>query len=246
VAWGGAALFVLSLVYFAVAYLTRFGQVHEGRPSVGVVAWNLGLFSAFAVHHSIFAREAVRARVDRWLPAGLERSAYVWLASLLFLAVCIYWQPVAGVAWRVEGPAVWLARLLQAAGAWLTVRSAAILDIWDLSGVKQIQAGGAGKAGGQDRASASAHSPTSPTRPTGEFKTSGPYGWVRHPIYAGWFLIVFAASPMTNTRLVFAIASTVYLLVGMHLEERSMRATSNGAYERYAQVVRWKIVPGIY
>jgi protein-S-isoprenylcysteine O-methyltransferase Ste14 len=244
VAWGGAAVFVVSLVYFAVAYLTRFGEVYEGRPSASSVAWNLGLFGAFAIHHSIFARERVRARVERWLPPGLERSAYVWLASLLFLAVCAYWQPVAGVAWSIEGQAVWVARFVQGAGAWLAIRSAAILDIWDLSGVRQVSSFIPASPASPTRPTSPARH-THPTRPS-EFKIIGPYGWVRHPIYAGWFLIVFAASPMTNTRLVFALASAAYLFVGMRLEERSMRATSDGAYDRYAQIVRSRLIPGIY
>jgi len=79
-----------------------------------------------------------------------------------------------------------------------------------------------------------------------EFKTTGPYGWVRHPIYTGWFLMVFAASPMTMTRLVFAVVSGAYLLIAIPFEERSMRGSGAGAYERYMAQVRWRLVPGVY
>jgi protein-S-isoprenylcysteine O-methyltransferase Ste14 len=79
-----------------------------------------------------------------------------------------------------------------------------------------------------------------------EFKSVGPYGWVRHPIYTGWFLLVFATTPMTGTRLLFALVSSAYLLLAIPLEERSLRATTAGAYERYSERVKWKLVPGVY
>ena len=62
-----------------------------------------------------------------------------------------------------------------------------------------------------------------------EFKTAGPYGWVRHPIYAGWFLFVWGASTMTMTRLTFAIVSCLYLLIAIPIEERTMRSQAGDA-----------------
>jgi protein-S-isoprenylcysteine O-methyltransferase Ste14 len=109
---------------------------------------------------------------------------------------------------------------LQALGAVLTLRSAAIIDIWELAGIV-------------------------PAQPA-VFRASGPYAWVRHPIYSGWFLFVWAVPTMTMTRFVFAAASCAYLLAAIPLEERTLRAASDGAYDRYMRQVRWKLVPGIY
>ena len=75
---------------------------------------------------------------------------------------------------------------------------------------------------------------------------TGPYALVRHPIYTGWFLMVFAASPMTMTRLVFAVVSCAYLIVAIPFEERSMVNAAAGAYERYRKQVPWRLVPRIY
>jgi protein-S-isoprenylcysteine O-methyltransferase Ste14 len=217
----GALLFVLSLAYFLFSYLTVFGVPASGGNLVAPITWNVALFTGFALHHSLFARERVRAAITRALPQPLERSFYVWVASLLFIAVCALWQPVPGVAWRVAGPAGWGLRALLALGVWLSVRSAVFLDIRDLAGLR------------------APHGAT-------EFKTSGPYGWVRHPIYSGWFLMVLAVSPMTMTRLVFAVVSCAYLIVAIPFEERSMRALAGGAYERYAKQVPWRLFPRIY
>jgi len=219
--WLGALLFFLSLAYFLFSYVTTFGVPAPGGDIAAPLTWNVALFTVFALHHSLFAREPVRAAIARTLPQPLERSFYVWVASLMFVAVCALWRPVPGVAWRVDGPMLWGLRALLAAGVWLSVRSAVVLDIRDLAGVRA-------------------------PRSAIEFKTSGPYGWVRHPIYSGWFLMVFAASPMTMTRLVFAVVSCAYLIVAIPFEERSMRAAASDRYERYMKQVPWRLVPRIY
>jgi hypothetical protein len=262
-AWLGVALFFVSLAYFLLSYVTTFGVPAAGRDLAPAVAWNVALFTLFALHHSVFARERVRRWVARTVPASLERSFYVWIASLIFIAVCAFWRPVPGVAWDAEGTLLWALRLLQATGVWLSLRSAAILDIRELAGLRQMAAGGlppsreasADRRVGPERTAQPALTGRLAERPDlgggGQasepaFKTTGPYGWVRHPIYSGWFLMVFAASPMTMTRLVFAVVSCAYLLIAIPFEERSMRASAAGAYECYMAQVRWRLLPGVY
>jgi methanethiol S-methyltransferase len=223
-AWVGAALFLFSLAFFFYSYLIAFSRPVVVTPP-GALLLNFTLFTVFALHHSAFAREPVRARVARLVPPRLERSFYVWLASLLFIAVCAWWQPVAGVFWEVGTPTLVLLWALQLFGGWLTLRSAIIIDVRTLAGLRQQEPGAVAET---------------------EFKTDGPYGWVRHPIYSGWFLLVFAASPMTGTRLFFAAISSAYLLLAIPFEERSLRATTKGSYERYMRQVPWKLLPGIY
>lgn len=225
--WTGALLFVVSLGYFLVSYLTAFGEA-AGEAAGGAIVWNAGLFTAFALHHSVFARGPIRRWVARLAGTDLERSFYVWVASLLFLLVCAWWRPVPGVAWSASGGVVWTLRAVQGAALWLVLRSARVLDIWDLAGLRPLR----------------------PLRPDvlgpSEYKTTGPYGWVRHPIYAGWLLFVFAASPMTMTRLAFAVLSGAYLLIAIPFEERTMREAPGSAYERYRATVRWRLLPGVF
>jgi hypothetical protein len=235
----GALLFVASLAYFFIAYLTSFGVVTSDRDTAGAVTWNVTIFTLFAVHHSVFARLGIRRWVAQTVPAELERSVYVWIASLLFIAVCAWWRPVAGLAWQTTGSASWVSSAIQAAGIWLTLRSAIALDFLELAGVRrpeglrlpdQVESVPAGRLHASET----------------EFKTAGPYGWVRHPIYAGWFLFVWGASTMTMTRLTFAIVSCLYLLIAIPIEERTMRSQAGDAYGRYMARVRWRILPGLY
>ena len=226
--WSGTALFFFSLGYFLFSYVTTFGAAVQDGHAARAITWNVALFTVFAMHHSVFARERVRAWVARVCPPGLERSFYVWVASILFIAVCAWWQPVPGVAWRFNGPALWVLGVLQVAGVAVTLRSAAVLDIRELAGLRMSSPARGGQGAGI------------------EFKTTGPYGWVRHPIYTGWFLMVLAVSPMTGTRLVFALVSCAYLIVAIPFEERSLRALSPGTYDAYAAKVPWKLVPGVF
>ncbi len=222
--WTGGLLFVGSLLYTAYTYAATFAQAGPSTGVWGPVGIDVLLFSAFALHHSVCAREGVRMRVAEFVAPELERSVYVWIASLLLIAVCALWQPVPGGAWSVTGRAAPTLYGLQIAGVVIALWSAAAIDALELAGIRQLDA-----------------SPQST-----EFKTTGPYGWVRHPIYLGWFLMVFATPLMTGTRLVFAIVSSVYLLIAIPFEERSLRTASKAAYDRYTQAVPWKLLPGIF
>ena len=236
-AWLGAALFVLSLSYFVYSYWTVFGAHADGPWRARDVVWNVVLFSVFALHHTVFARERMRLALTQALGA-LERSFYVWLASVLFIVVCKLWLPIPGTVWDVGGAGRFILLFLQIGGITFSVYSAAAIDVWELAGIRHLNS---------QRPTANAQSLPTPNAQTAfEFKTTGPYGLVRHPIYLGWFLIVFCVGTMTMTRFVFAIVSCAYILIAIPLEERSLRLSSNGAYDQYMKQVPRKLVPGLY
>lgn len=223
--WLGAAAFAASLASFAMVYgyLLRVPA-----PATGLAVWpalliNVSLFTVFALHHSIMARTGAKAWIGRIVSPGLERSTYVWIASLLFIAVCWLWQPVPGSAWIITGPLAWPMYTLQVAGLVLTGRASAIIGVWELAGVKQAN---------QQRPVA--------------FTASGPFALVRHPIYLGWVLIVFGAPAMPNSRLLFAVISTAYLVVAIPWEEASLVATFGEKYQTYQRQVRSRLLPGLW
>lgn len=223
--WIGALLFVVSLASFAFVYgyqLRRPAPPSDG-PVWPAVLIDLGLFTAFALHHSIMARTGAKAWLIQRLPAELERSLYVWVASVMFLAVCWWWQPLPGMAWRVDGPLRWLMYGLPLAGLVVTERSARIIGIWELAGVRQAR---------QD----------APV----EFKVTGPFGLVRHPIYLGWVLLVFGMPDMTYSRLLFAAVSTAYLIAAIPWEEASLVEAFGDKYRAYQRQVRSRLLPGIW
>jgi protein-S-isoprenylcysteine O-methyltransferase Ste14 len=96
--------------------MTTFGAPATGTAAAGAVAWNVALFTLFALHHSVCARTSVRLWISRLVPTSLERSIYVWIAGLLLIAVCALWRPVPGIAWDVIGTLRLPLRLLQVGG----------------------------------------------------------------------------------------------------------------------------------
>jgi protein-S-isoprenylcysteine O-methyltransferase Ste14 len=224
----GALVFVGSLVYGAWSYIWRFGDTPPlaFERSTGAAAWNVLLFTLFALHHSVFARTPLRQWTARIVSPALERSAYVWIASLLFIVVLAAWQPVGGVAWRADGSSAAILAAGQIVGLCVTLRAAGALDVYSLAGVRQA-------VGGASSAPATV-------------LDSGLYGFVRHPLYFGWALMVWLAPTMNGTRLVFAAVSTLYLVLAIPLEERSLRREFGDAYDRYADRVRWRMLWGIY
>jgi protein-S-isoprenylcysteine O-methyltransferase Ste14 len=223
----GGLLFAGSLWYFIVQY-HDFGAISGPWTAEGwaAVAFDVALFTVFALHHSVFARTGIKALISAWVSPPLERAAYVWVASLLFVLTLWAWTPVPGMLWHATGAGAWLLHAGFAAGLVLTGVAASALDPLELSGVRQAFG--------------------LPPRDDQALSTTGAYGLVRHPIYLGWALIVWSVPAMTGTRLVFAAVSTLYLVVAIPFEERQMRRTMGRPYDDYARAVRWRMLPGVY
>ena len=226
IALGGGLVFAGSLLYFTWQYAFGFDAPATGDNWGFPATINFLLFSAFAMHHSLFARSGFKDALTRVVPAALERTTYVWIASVMFIAVCALWQPVPGVVWRIEGAGAAVLRIIQLAAVVFTLASARHLDIFDLSGIR-----------------AALRLPSS--RPM-KLDEHGPYGLVRHPIYFAWLLLVWPAPVMNGTRLVFAAISTIYLLVAIPYEERDLRRHFGTAYDDYSRKVPWRLLPGLY
>lgn len=228
-AWIGAALFLASLAYFLFTYTVTFGETAAPGSRLSPILINVLLFTAFALHHSAFARTGIKTAVARRFSPAAERTLYTWVASLLFVVVCWAWQPVSGVLYAVPSPWHWLGYAVQLAGVVITVDASRRLDVFDLAGV---------------RASLQARTGDAPRHVA--LQTAGLYGVVRHPVYLGWFLFVFGAPRMTMTRFVFACISTGYLAVAIPWEERGLVGVFGDDYAKYRKRVSWRMLPFVY
>jgi protein-S-isoprenylcysteine O-methyltransferase Ste14 len=218
--WVGGALFVASLAVCAHAYLATWAARRPFEGTAADVVWNAMLFTLFATHHSLFAREGVRARLARWIPERLLRSTYVWTASLLLVAVVALWQPLGGTLYAAEGWRRLALASIQLAGVMVIAWSVGAISALELAGIRAAPADG--------------------------LRSHGPYRLVRHPLYLGWALAVFGATPMTGDRLLFAAVSTLYLLVAMPWEEEALARAFGDKYRRYKKNVRWRMIPYVY
>ena len=217
--WLGGVTFVCALAYCAYSYAFPWGRTLPFSPIA--IAADAALFTVFALHHSVFARDAVKLRMSRLVPDALLRSVYVWLASVLLIAVCAAWQPVGGELYHHTGTLAVVHGLLQLSGVAIIVQTVRLIDPLELAGIRL-----------HSRAES--------------LQIVGPYRWVRHPIYTGWLLLTFGAATITGDRLAFAVISTGYLLIAMPFEERSLRKSFGEKYDDYRRTVRYRLVPYVY
>jgi protein-S-isoprenylcysteine O-methyltransferase Ste14 len=181
----------------------------DGTPQVPLwqaLAIDILLLGVFAIQHSVMARPAFKHWWTRIVPKPIERSTYVLFSSVALIALFSYWQPIGGVIWSVTDPAGQAVLYGVFALGWgVVLVSTFLINHFDLFGLRQVWLYLIGKQ----------YTPL-------PFKTPFFYRYVRHPLYVGWFLAFWATPTMTLTHLVFAIATTAYILIAIQLEERDL------------------------
>ena len=219
------AVFFATFLY-AVGFVGNFvvPRTLDHPPSASLdfaLLVDLGLLGLFAVQHSLMARPVFKRWLTRVVPESAERSTYVLASSLALIALFSGWQPLGGVVWEVDDPNARAFLWGLFAFGWLLVLVATFLiNHFDLFGLRQVWLQLVGR------------------RYTAlKFGTPGPYKLVRHPLYLGWFFAFWATPTMTVSHLVFAIMTTVYILVAIRLEERDLVEALGDDYRRYRERV---------
>lgn len=224
---------VVTYVFFFATFLFMVGFVGDlplpktidsgvPGPWVEAVVVNLLLIGVFGVQHSVMARPAFKRWWTRIVPEPIERSTYV-LAATLALAL-ILWQcrPITEpLVWNVEQAAGVIAlKVVFWAGWGVLLLSTFLINHFELFGLRQVFARLLGHA-----------------LPLPQFRTPLLYRHVRHPIYLGFMLPIWATPRMTAGHLLFAVATTVYVLIGIYFEERDLVAQFGDRYRRYREQV---------
>lgn len=217
--------FLLTLLYL-IGFIGNVGvpktiDSGSGAPWPLALLVDVSLITLFAVQHSVMARKSFKAWWVQFVPPPIERATYVLVSSVVLVVMFWLWQPIDLRVWQVEsrlGSAVlttlfWL-------GWGLILVATFLISHFELFGVKQ------------------ALDTLRPTKPVdGSFRTPMLYKVVRHPMYMG-FLISFWATPeMTVGHLVFALTSTIYILIGSQLEEKDLVEIFGEKYRNYQKNV---------
>jgi methanethiol S-methyltransferase len=223
-----AAYGVVSYVVFLGSFLYAIGFIGnfivsktiDSGPSASLgqaLITDLVLLGLFAVQHSVMARPGFKAVWTRIVPKSVERSTYVLISSLLLCLIIWKWQPMPAVVWDVSTPAIQGILLALFWLGWLILLvSTFLINHFDLFGLRQVYL----RMRGLD------YTPL-------HFTQRAFYKFVRHPIMLG-FVIAFWATPhMSVGHLVFCVATTGYIFVGIFLEERDLMKYHSAEYGAY-------------
>jgi protein-S-isoprenylcysteine O-methyltransferase Ste14 len=216
-------VFLATFVY-AVGFFGNLGvpkamdSPREGSIAAALLI-DLGVLALFAVQHSVMARRQFKAWWTQYVPRPVERSTYVLFASFALLVLYWQWQPIPVLVWTVHNPTAaaaldgifWL-------GWVVLVASTFLLSHFELFGLSQVFARLFGKQLSKAK-----------------FRTPLLYRHVRHPIYLGVLLAVWATPAMTVGHLLFSVVITGYILIGIQLEEHDLIQQFGDQYRLYRQ-----------
>jgi protein-S-isoprenylcysteine O-methyltransferase Ste14 len=228
------ALFFLTFLY-AIGFVTGFGvpkAIDSGPPASTLAALGVDvlLLGLFAVQHSGMARRGFKRWLARVVPRPVERSTFVLASSLVLLLLFWQWRPLPGLVWKVDDPVgAGLLWGLCALGWGTVLLGTFMINHAHLFGLSQVFALLRGREAPEPR-----------------FQTLWLYRYIRHPLMAG-FIVAFWATPlMTAGHLLFAVATTGYILVGtLVFEERDLERYLGEPYRRYrTEVPAFVPLPG--
>jgi len=214
-------IFLCTFLY-AIAFVGGFGVAHrlDGPLQTSLpiaLAIDCALLTVFALQHSVMARPWFKERWTQIVPWAIERSTYVLCASLALLLLFWQWRPIGFQIWYVTSIPVRAILWTFSAAGWLTVLLMTFfINHFDLFGLRQVWLPLTG-------------------RPYTKvvFLTPLPYRLVRHPLYFGFLLAFWMTPNMTLAHLLFAVATTAYIVLAIQFEERDLIREYGSTYEEY-------------
>jgi methanethiol S-methyltransferase len=179
---------------------------------------NIGLVLLFTLPHSVMARKSFKGWITRILPRPIERSTYV-LQSGIFLSILTWqWEPLGGNIWSIATDSFlfYAMYFIFFLGWTILFVTTFLISHFDLFGLRQTYL-----------------ELTKKTYKPLDFKVIAFYKYVRHPLYVGIILGLWATPRMTVTHFVLAILLTAYIIIGVIFEEKDLMKEFGEQYQAY-------------
>jgi protein-S-isoprenylcysteine O-methyltransferase Ste14 len=196
---------------------------------VASILVNLGLIVLFGLQHSVMARGRFKQWLTHIIPSAAERSTYALMSGLFMMSAIYFWQPLPGTIWEVENSIAQVGLWTAYALGWSYLFIATfVTNHFELMGLRQV------------------YLYFTNTPYTGlPFTRKYMYRYSRHPMMLGVLIGMWAVPVMTVTHLVMAVLLTVYVAIGVALEERDLLKRFGDTYHRYKKDIA-TFVPGMY
>lgn len=208
------------LAFGAFLYAGDFSLVAMGLDPWGALGWNTLISLVFFFQHSGMIRFGFRRRLSKRFPETFFGAVYSIAAGVSLALVVLLWQPVPTVVYSIPAPWAWLFRAAFFAAGLGFFWSVSALGEFDGLGIRQAIGRGA-----------------SPRTPTSGITVSGPYRWIRHPLYFLSLVMIWASPVVTVDRLLFNLLWSLWIVIGARLEERDLETRFGEAYAAYRQRV---------
>lgn len=216
------AIAFASIIYWILSVSNLIPEISiDQEPKVSfwlALLNNLMLISLFGIQHSVMARPWFKNIFTKYFPKPVERSTFVLISGLLLIYLVYQWQPMGGLLWEVEsGGVLYYAMYALFFTGWIILFvSTFLINHFDLFGIRQTYLELMGK-------------PYTNLK----FRIVGFYKYMRHPLYFGMMLGMWATTTMTVTHLFFAIGITSYAIIGTWFEEKDLIKEFDDDYKSY-------------
>jgi methanethiol S-methyltransferase len=174
--------------------------------------------SLYSLLHSFLASRTVKNAAEvfmghpgfRWYRLSYNIFAFISLGPVLALAIVLPDRPIYDITVPWDIPLLFL----QLAGACFSFAAAVQTGLGTLSGLTQL------------------NHHTAQTE-KGQLVTGGLYKYVRHPIYTGAILFLWASPQLSWNSLALKLAFTLYFIIGGMVEEKKLVEDFGDEYRAY-------------
>ena len=192
------------------------------------IVWNVALVALWGVQHTFMASPGFKAWWTQYMPAAIERSTYLVFVAIMTAGLVLFWVPIPGTLWDISGTMPGNIVLGVYFLGWVVVLvSTFLINHFHLFGLQQAW---------QQVDRTQSKDVT--------FRTPLFYKLVRHPMMTGVLISLWAIPELTISRLVFTLAMTVYVLVGVYFEEKTLVADLGEEYDAYRRTTPG-LIPGM-
>ena len=212
---GGSLVLFAYFLLFGVPFAIRIAHSHAAR-----LGWDSLLCLAFFLQHSGMIRRSAKARLARQVPTTYYPAFYSIASGTTLCALILLWQPSTEFLFGLHGPAPWLSVSLSGLAVAGFAWGAHSLHGFDPLGTLALRGDLRGAA-----------------KPSAAFVASGPYRYVRHPLYLCMLLLLWSTPRLSTDQLLFNVLWTAWIVIGAKLEERDLLVEFGERYWLYQRHV---------
>lgn len=190
---------------------------------------NIGLITLFGLQHSIMARQGFKNWLKRFIPQAAERATFMLMSGIVTITAIVFWQALPGTVWSIENTAAQIILWsLYALGWTYLLLSTFITNHFELMGLRQVYLYLRNRA----------YSPLPFTR-------KYMYRYSRHPMMLGVLVGMWAVPVMSVSHFAMASLLTIYIVIGVLLEERDLVKNFGETYRMYQKEIA-TFIPKIF